>query len=54
MPPPHQKGRPVIPVPASQSYIVYRFKVDYLYRAFGPAEKSSKLSQDYRLDIIDK
>jgi hypothetical protein len=44
----------VIPVPASQNYVVYRFKVDYLYRAFGPAEKSSKLSQDYRLDIVDK
>lgn len=44
----------VIPVPAAQTFVTYRFKVDYLYRAFGPSQKSSKLSQDYRLDIIDK
>ncbi len=44
----------VIPVPADKNYVLYHFKVDYLYRAFGPAEKSSKLSPSYRLDIIDK
>ena len=44
----------VIPVSAAQNFVVYRFKVDYLYRSYGPAQKSSKLSQDYRLDIVDK
>ena len=44
----------VVPVPASEDHVIFRFKVDYLYRAFGPAQKSSKLSQDYRLNIIDK
>lgn len=44
----------VVPVPASENYVVYRFKVDYLYRAFGPAQKGSRLSQDYRLDILEK
>src|SRR6187431_1295725 len=44
----------VIPVPADKSFTVYHFKVDYQYRSFGNAEKSSKLSNSYRLDIVDK
>jgi hypothetical protein len=43
----------VIPVPADKNSVIYHFKVDYQYRAFGKAEKSSKLSPSYRLDISD-
>ena len=44
----------VIPIAADKKFEVYHFKVDYQYRAFGQAEKSSKLSQSYRLDLVDK
>ena len=44
----------VVPVPADKNVITYHFKVDYEYRAFGKAQKSSKLSPSYRLDIVDK
>ena len=44
----------VIPMPAGQNFTVYHFKVDYMYRDFGPAQKSSRLSPSYRLDIVDK
>jgi|ERR1051325_12037789 hypothetical protein len=44
----------VVPVPADKNSITYHFKVDYQYRAFGKAEKSSKLSPSYRLDIADR
>jgi hypothetical protein len=43
----------VIPVPADKNSVIYHFKVDYQYRAFGKPEKSSKLSPSYRLDIAD-
>ena len=39
---------------ADKTKVIYRFRVDYEYRAFGKPEKDSRLSQDYRLDIIDK
>ena len=44
----------VVPVAADKKFAVYHFKVDYDYRAFGKPEKDSKLSQSYRLDIVDK
>jgi uncharacterized protein YceK len=44
----------VIPVPASQQSVNYYFKVDYIYREFGGPARSSKLSSEYRLLIIDK
>ncbi len=44
----------LIPIAADKKFEFYHFKVDYQYRAFGHAEKSSKLSQSYRLDIVDK
>ena len=44
----------VIPVAADKSYVTYHFKVDYEYRTFGQPEKSSRLSGEYRLDIVDK
>jgi hypothetical protein len=44
----------VIPIPADKNFTVYHFKVDYQYRDFGRVEKSSRLSNSYRLDIVDK
>ena len=44
----------VIPAGADKTKVIYRFRVDYEYRTFGKPEKDSRLSQDYRLDIIDK
>lgn len=44
----------VIPVPSDKNVVLYHFKVEYLYRTFGAAQKSSKLSPSYRLDIVDK
>jgi uncharacterized protein YceK len=44
----------VIPVPADKTFTIYHFKVDYHYRGFGNPEKSSRLSNSYRLDIVDK
>jgi hypothetical protein len=42
-----------IPVSPDKKYITYNFKADYMYRAFGKPQKSSRLSPSYRLDIID-
>ena len=44
----------VIPVATDKNYITYHFKVDYEYRTFGKPQKSSRLSGEYRLDIVDK
>lgn len=44
----------VIPVPPEKNSVIYQFKVDYAYRTFGQPEKSSKLSQPYRLEIVDR
>lgn len=40
-----------VPIPAGQSEISYRFKVDYQYTAFGNPKNASKLSQDYKLIV---
>jgi hypothetical protein len=44
----------VIPVPPSERFVHYHFKVDYEYRRMGKPGKSSKLSQDYTFRIVDK
>ncbi len=44
----------VVPVPASQQSVNYHFKVDYIFREFGGPARSSILSSEYRLLIIDK
>jgi hypothetical protein len=44
----------VIPVTPDKNFVLYHFKVEYLYRTFGKPQKSSKLSPSYRLDIVDK
>lgn len=44
----------LIPVPPNVNVVYYRFKFDYKYNAFGGPRPDSKLSQIYRLQIIDK
>jgi hypothetical protein len=44
----------VIPVAPDKNSVIYHFKVEYEYRAFGNPEKSSKLSPSYKLEIVDK
>lgn len=44
----------VIPVSADKNSVIYHFKVEYEYRAFGKPAKSSKLSPSYKLEIVDK
>lgn len=45
----------LIPVPAGQNTVYYRFKFDFDYNTFGsPGSSDSKLSPVYRLQILDK
>ena len=44
----------VIPVPATENFVHYHFKVDYEYNAIKKPGKGSKLSQGYTLEIVDK
>ncbi len=41
----------LVPVPASQSVVTYKFKVDYELNRFGPPGKASKSSPEYKLYI---
>ncbi len=43
----------LIPVPAGQKAVNYRFKFDYNYDAFGGAGSDSLLSPIYRLQIME-
>ena len=44
----------VIPVPAEERFAHYHFKIDFEYSRMGKPGKSSMLSQDYTLRILDK
>lgn len=44
----------VVPVPAGQKHIYYRFKFDYEQNDFGKPRKNSQLTRTYKLDILDK
>ena len=45
----------LVPVPPDRNVVYYRFKFDFDYNDFGsPGKSDSKLSQVYRLHIIDK
>jgi hypothetical protein len=44
----------VIPVPATERFANYHFKIDYEYGRMGKPGKNSILSQDYSLRILDK
>lgn len=43
----------VIPVPADQNVVRYRFKFDYDYNAIPVPRPNSKMSPEYRLEIVD-
>ena len=44
----------LVPIPAHEKRIHYRFKVDYEYNAIPVPRKNSKLSPEYTLEVIDK
>ena len=44
----------LIPIAADKKFVSYRYKFDYNYDRFGPRGNSSKLSQQYQVDIMEK
>jgi uncharacterized protein YceK len=44
----------MIPIPADKDSVYYRFKFDYLVNKLNHTEPDSKLSPEYKLQIIDK
>jgi hypothetical protein len=44
----------VIPIPAGQQSVHYRYKFDYQYATIPQRRMSSKLSAPYRLEIVDE
>lgn len=44
----------VIPIPANQDFVPYRYKFDYLYKSIPVPKPSSKLSPPYELHIMDQ
>lgn len=44
----------VVPVPAGQKSLYYRFKFDYQKNDFGGPRRNSQLTRTYKLDILDK
>jgi hypothetical protein len=44
----------LVPVPADQEYVNYRFKFNYDRRSIPKPHPGSKLSQDFQLQILDK
>ena len=43
-----------IPVPADQNLVRYRFKFDFYRNAMSKPTEDSKLSPEFRLEIVDK
>ncbi|MDX1951339.1 MAG: hypothetical protein SFY81_04095 [Verrucomicrobiota bacterium] len=44
----------IIPIPADQQFINYRYKFDYMYKAIPKPESGSQMSQPYQLEIRGK
>ena len=44
----------LIPVPPDKNFITYHFKVDYEYNRMGDVGRSSVVSPEYRLNIVEK
>ena len=44
----------IIPVPSDQTSVHYRFKFDYQVNAIPVPHDDSKLSPEYKLQILDK
>ena len=49
-----ERWETLVPVPQGKNVVYYRFKFDYRYNSFGPAQPDSKLSAPYRLLLSDK
>ncbi len=43
----------LVPVPANQNFLLYRFKVDYEFNTIPSRKKNSRLSPEYKLEIVD-
>lgn len=43
----------LVPVPTDSSKLVYRYRFDYEYDAFGPAKTDSAISPTYELKVLD-
>lgn len=43
----------LVPVPADQRFVTYRFKFDYLYNAIPVPRPDSKASPTYQMEIIE-
>ncbi|MEW6160394.1 MAG: hypothetical protein AB1813_23410 [Verrucomicrobiota bacterium] len=43
-----------VPVPPNEGFVHYRYKFDYLYNRIPQPQASSKLSDTYQLQILDK
>jgi len=44
----------LVPIPATNKFVNYRYKFDYEYNRFGQRGTSSKLSPQYQLEIAEK
>lgn len=44
----------LVPIPANENYVNYRYKFDFLYDSIPRPKESSKLSNPYQLHIIDQ
>jgi hypothetical protein len=43
----------LVPIPANANGVDYRYKFDYEFNTFGPAENGSALSKKYELKVLD-
>ena len=44
----------LIPIPATNKFVSYRYKFDYNYNRFGDRGANSRLSQQYQVEITEK
>ena len=44
----------LVPIPAEKGAVIYRFKFDFNYNAIPQPLPDSKLSREYKLQIVDK
>ena len=44
----------LVPVPANKNSVIYRFKFDFDYNTIPVPRPDSKLSREYKLEILDK
>ncbi len=44
----------LVPVPPGTNSVLYHYKFDFKYNAFGPPKADSAISPDYRMQILDR